>query len=310
MKGGKSTRPPSGPCPGCGSTVTVPAFVGRDLYLRAVDGEWIYMRCIGCGSVMADPQPSDQELRAAYARSYGPYRDEPGIVERLGEPLARREAARLVAVADPSSLAVDVGCGSGAMIRRLRETGWQGPLRGVEPDPETAAHVARALSVPVDVAPIEALPETVRGAGLIVLRHVIEHVRDPREILRALHDALAPNGLLYLATPDRRALAERVFGRYWPGYDPPRHLYAFTREGVLGLLVDSGFVVVHETWDFAPQFWTGALQLRLASAPRLARASKVASLLNPLVGVPAVLIGLLEFLMRRTTMYGVLARRA
>ena len=299
----------AGPCPGCGSTDAEQAFVGRD-FLLGVRGEWTYVRCVGCGSVIADPQPTVEELQAAYAPSYRPHRDDRSLVERVAEPLARRETAWLVAHADPCSLAVDIGCGAGAILRRLRETGWRGQLRGVEPNPEVAARVSKALSLPVDVAPVEALPDDARGAGLIVLRHVIEHVRDPRAVMHLLHGAVAPDGLIYVATPDRRALAERVFGRYWFGYDPPRHLYAFTREGVHGLLAASGFSVVAERWDYAPQMWSGSLHNRLNVSPLFARrADLFASLLNPLVGGPAAVLGLLEVLLHRSTMYGVLARR-
>ncbi len=298
------------PCPGCGSTDAEQAFIGRDFLLAAVRGEWTYVRCTGCASVIADPQPTHEELEAAYGRAYRPHHDDPNLVERLAEPLARREIAWLVALADAYSLAVDVGCGGGAILRRLRETGWRGPLRGVEPNPEVAARVSKALSLPVDVAPVEALPVEAHGAGLIVLRHVIEHVRDPRAVMCTLREAVAPDGLVYMGTPDRRALAERVFGRYWVGYDPPRHLYAFTREGVRGLLAASGFSVVAERWDYAPQMWSASLHNRLSVSPRFAgRADELASLLNPLVGGPAAVLGLLEVLLHRSTMYGVLARR-
>jgi SAM-dependent methyltransferase len=301
-------RVAAGPCPACGTTERSFAFSAHDWYLEASAGRWSYFRCASCASVLADPQPSDGELDAAYAASYGPYSDRPGLIERLAEPLARREAAALARLADATGPLVDVGCGAGAMLRRLGEVGWSGPMLGIEPDAEVAARVASKLGVPVRVASVEELPAEVDGASLIVLRHVIEHVREPRAVLGRIHGALRPGGLIYVGTPDRRALAETVFGRHWHGYDPPRHLYAFTRGAVRSMLDQAGFDVIHERWDYAPQMWAGSLQHRLTDS-RFRRLVPAASLMNPLVAAPSILAGAIEWLARRTTMYGAVARK-
>lgn len=302
-------RVSAGNCPACHGTERRPAFVARDWYLDAAGGSWAYLKCFGCGTVLADPQPSDAELEAAYARSYGPYNPRPGLIERMGEPLARREAARLVTLADPSSLVVDVGCGVGAMLRRLRETGWTGPMLGVEQNPRVAADAAERLGIPIEVASADGLPDSVNGAGLIVLRHVVEHVRHPGELLRRLHKALVPGGLLYVGTPDRRAMAERVFGRHWHGYDPPRHLFAFTSDAVRMMLDTAGFELVEERWDYGPQMWAASLHHRLADSRFHRVAQPMSSLVNPLTGATCALAGLLEWAARRTTMYGATVRR-
>ncbi len=297
------------PCAACGGRARKAAFHGRDWYVGAVASGWDYHRCTSCGSVYADPQPTDAELDAAYAASYGPYRESPTLLERLGEPLGRREAARFAALAGGGTL-VDVGCGGGAMLRRFQAVGWEGDLRGIEMSPDVAGRTAARLGIAVEVAAIEAVALPPAGADAIVLRHVIEHVREPLDVLGRLRDGLRPGGHIYVATPDRRALAERVFGRYWHGYDPPRHLYAFTRDGVRQLLARAGFELIEERWDFAPQMWVASLHHLLRSTRLAARADTIASMFNPLVAAPAVAGGALEWLLRRTTMYGATARRA
>ena len=296
-------------CAGCGATARRFAFAGRDWYIGTAAGRWEYHRCENCGSVYADPQPSDADLDAAYAASYGPYQG-PGLVERVAEPLARREAAWIVSHAGGTGSMLDLGCGTGAMMRRIRECGWTGDIRGVEFSEDVARATAERLGLPVAVAPVEEVPMPEAPVRLVVLRHVIEHVREPQAVLQRIGEMLEPGGVLYVGTPDRRALAERAFGRYWHGYDPPRHLHAFTADGVRRLLRASGYEVVAERWDFAPQMWAASLHHRL-SASRYARwADPLSALVNPLVAAPSIVAGLLEVLLRRTTMYGVVARKA
>lgn len=306
---GVEGRPAVERCPACDSGGRVPAFTAGDWDDRAWEARWTYMRCTSCGSVYADPQPSDAELARAYGRSYGPYAP-PGLLVRLARPLVMREARALVAAAPPGTLALDVGCGPGQMLERIRAAGWTGPLRGVEPNAEVAREASSRIGVPVDVAPVEALPDGLPGAGLIVLRHVIEHVRDPLGVLHALASMLVPGGVLYVGTPDARALAAHAFGPSWHGWDPPRHLVVMPSHAVRGLLERAGLDIVGQRWDWAPQMWMASLQHRVASGGASRRAQRLASHLNPLVSGSAAIAATIELAARRTTMYGVLAARS
>jgi SAM-dependent methyltransferase len=307
---GVDGRPEVKRCPACDASGRATAFTVGDWDDREWEARWSYVRCTSCGSVFADPQPSNAELEHAYGLSYGPYEPPAGLLARLARPLVMREAKALVAAAPAGSLALDVGCGPGQMLERIRAAGWTGPLRGIEPNAEVARATSTRVGVQVDVAPVEALPGDLPRAGLIVLRHVIEHVREPLAVLEALSDVLEPNGVLYVGTPDARALSARAFGRHWHGWDPPRHLAVMPRDAVRTLLARAGLELVQERWDWAPQMWMASLQHRVSAgrAPRYAR--PLASHLNPLVGLSAALAATVELAARRTTMYGVLARRA
>jgi hypothetical protein len=140
------------------------------------------------------------------------------------------------------------------------------------------------------------------------MRHVIEHVPQPLETLRDVRSLLAPDGVLYLGTPDARALSARVFGRYWRGYDPPRHFCAFTAEGTRALLGRAGFAIEREYWDFSPEMWTGSLHHALGRGRNPRWVSRLTSNMNPLAAVPAVVGATVERALGRSTMYAVLAR--
>lgn len=59
------------------------------------------------------------------------------------------------------------------------------------------------------------------------LWHVLEHLRDPNEGLAKCHDLLADNGVIYGAVPNGRSLHRWLFGKFWVGYDAPRHTLVF-----------------------------------------------------------------------------------
>jgi SAM-dependent methyltransferase len=308
--GSTDGRPAVSGCPACDAEMRVPAFVAGDWDDRAWEARWSYVRCTSCGTVYADPQPSSCELERAYDRSYAPYAPASGVLTLLSRPLVMKEARSLVAAAPAGSLAVDVGCGAGLMLGRLRDAGWTGPMQGIEPQPQVAHEAAERLGVPVHVSSVEELPPDLPPVGLLVLRHVVEHVRDPFAVLHALRALLAPDGVIYVATPDARSLAAHAFGCYWHGWDPPRHVSVMPSGAVRTLLRRAGLEVLWERWDWAPQMWTGSLQHRLGAGRWAARAHLLSSPLNPLVGVPAAIAATVELLLRRTTMYGVLARPA
>ena len=124
-----------------------------------------------------------------------------------------------------------------------------------------------------------------------------------------MRSLLAPGGVLYLGTPDARTLSAHVFGRFWHGYDPPRHLFAFTAEGMRALLGRAGFAIEHEYWDFAPQMWTGSMHHALARGRNSRWAAALTSNVNPIAAIPAILGATIERSLGRSTMYAVLARR-
>lgn len=297
-------------CVACGSGDVRPFFVGSDWYLGAVDvaERFPYARCAACGTVAAEQVPTPETLNRAYANAYFPPA-QPSPLERLLEPLARREARRVVEAAKDGEL-LDVGCGTGKFLVRLRESGWTGPMRGLEPDLASAERANAIPGVSVRIGGVEHLQEEPGGLAAVVLRHVIEHVPEPLQVLSDIRSLLAPGGVLYLGTPDARTLSARVFGKYWHGYDPPRHLFAFTAEGMRALLERAGLAIERERWDFAPQMWTGSLHHALARGRNPRWVSLLTSNMSPLVAAPAIAGAAVERALGRSTMYAVLARRA
>jgi SAM-dependent methyltransferase len=147
---------------------------------------------------------------------------------------------------------LDVGCGAGALGERLgaRSERW---VVGLTHDAEEA-HIARRRLDAVIVADLESGLALRARAGeprfdAVVLSHVLEHVREPALILRAVRELVDPRGVVVVAVPNvvnwrvRWQLARGRF-RYTEGGILDRtHLRFFDRESALGLLPSAGFRV-------------------------------------------------------------------
>jgi len=131
---------------------------------------------------------------------------------------------------------LDVGCGSGVFLERMRDFGWQ--VSGVERDARRRAVATSRLgwdvlesevaaSKGVVVAGLEDERLAPESFDAITLGAVLEHVPDPVETLRQCEGLLAPGGLLVCITPNGESLGARSFGSSWLHWDPPRHRQLF-----------------------------------------------------------------------------------
>jgi len=145
---------------------------------------------------------------------------------------------------------LDVGCGEGGLGRLLKEKGCS-RIYGIEPVTD-AARIAetaydRIFNCDVESA-MESLPEDL--FDIIVCADVLEHLKDPWEILERLKKNLKRNGAVVASIPNIRN--GRVIGRLLRGefgYDKEgildkTHLRFFTFNGIIRLFGDCGYKVV------------------------------------------------------------------
>jgi 2-polyprenyl-3-methyl-5-hydroxy-6-metoxy-1,4-benzoquinol methylase len=170
----------------------------------------------------------------------------PGValLSRLADwvPVIRDTALLSVAGLPPGAgrRLLDVGCGSGDFLLRMRARGWD--VLGVEPDPVASAAARRSgLNVRDGMLTDAAFADDTFDA--IVLSHVIEHVHDPITLLRECGRVLRPGGVLVMMTPNLTSVGHRRFGADWRGLEPPRHLHVFSVGALAACVQRVGLVV-------------------------------------------------------------------
>lgn len=252
-------------CRRCDADDPVPVFRGRD-WLLGLPGEFEVVRCRRCGFLYTNPQPDETTLAVHYPTRYhaqprpsaasGRLRSwlHSGVVAARGYPVAgagivRRALGRLAGrllrqrflwlpTFVPSGTLVDVGCGTGAYLAKMRELGWS--VIGVEPSADAALVARNELGLDVRTGTLEEAELCEGCADVVVMRMVLEHVRDPRRTLTEVRRVLKPGGRLLLSVPNAGSLERRLFGRHWFAWELPRHLVHFTPASLKGLLCDAG----------------------------------------------------------------------
>lgn len=157
-----------------------------------------------------------------------------------------------VLTALPSGKMCDIGCGRGALIRRLQK---HHEVFGCDYEPSAVeACVASGLQVSrIDLNSDESLPFPSKF-DVIVISEVCEHLLDPGNAIRLAKKALVPGGTLVVTVPNAVPLFLRLpilFGRtvdwlHYPSNDTAitGHIRFYTIESMSRLLRDAGFQVM------------------------------------------------------------------
>jgi ubiquinone/menaquinone biosynthesis C-methylase UbiE len=158
------------------------------------------------------PSDSLATLWEAYAAS----RERAAL--EIREVLDRRRGAR----AWPQARVLDLGCGDGAIAEGFAAAGAR--VVAMDLDPWRVANTAeRASARPtagfaVIAADGHALPYRDGVFDVVILSDLIEHVRDPRRVMREVARVLGPGGVAYASIPNRLSLVNLVSD---PHYNVP-----------------------------------------------------------------------------------------
>nr|WP_172624004.1 class I SAM-dependent methyltransferase [Rhodanobacter glycinis] len=255
-----------------------------DRVFQVADGSWDLYRCANCDSAYLDPRPTPQSIGRAYAGYYTHDVEDHPIVRRMGRvrtllhdwingyenrryslhrPLASpvgrwllpllpslraaadAECRHLPPLPKGGGRLLDVGCGNGGFLMLAQQAGWQ--VEGLDLD-EAAVNTAKSRGLEVRCGGMEVLDGQGECFDVITICHVIEHVYDPKYVLRRLHSLLKPGGSLWLETPNLGGLGAMRFGPSWQALDPPRHLILFNPESLHRCIMEAGFGSIRQRW--------------------------------------------------------------
>jgi 2-polyprenyl-3-methyl-5-hydroxy-6-metoxy-1,4-benzoquinol methylase len=244
--------------------------------LYGVPGYWGFKECTNpiCGLIWLDPMPLENELYKTY-RNYYTHQDITGgatILHRVYHSLSEgylalfhgfdkgdcptwKKIAGVLLIFFPGlrseqSLSVmdlnnnekgkllEIGCGNGNMLRFFHEMGWD--VEGVDFDPE-AVKTARKKDIEVYPGTIEEQNYSDNTFDIIVMNHLIEHIKNPISFLQECHRILRPGGQLVVITPNSHSFGHKKFKSAWRGLEPPRHLNIFSPYSMYNLLQRTGF---------------------------------------------------------------------
>lgn len=221
------------PCPLCRGDDHAQLFVKRGFTI---------VRCRDCRLVFANPQVDESLVLDEYREggsndlwvdvlTSGPQLELDR--EKFGEILDELEPFR------GDGRLLDVGTSIGLFLRLAVDRGWDGV--GTEFGIRARAYAQETLGVDVSARRIE---EIDGPYDVVTILSVLEHVNDPRAMLREARRLLVPRGALYLIVPNVESLACRVLHERAATFDGRNHLVYFSASTLRDMLDREGFDVV------------------------------------------------------------------
>jgi SAM-dependent methyltransferase len=157
--------------------------------------------CRRCGLIYLDPRWSDESYRAFYEEDYRRLMGEEEDPPREAMFRARVHGAALLAFcADfikPGARVLDIGCGSGGVLRAFRE-GRDCRCVGIEPSIEQSAFARNELGLEVVTGILESVELEPESFDLILILQTLNHLLDPAAFLSHAHRLLRPAGQLLI----------------------------------------------------------------------------------------------------------------
>ena len=258
-------------CPLCGCEQWKLYRTGRDLQF-GVPGVFTIVRCRDCRHVFMNPSPTPASVPDCYPPDYTPHLADEALVSNAGlnnaasagpwylSRLARAipglrslyywltdTRAEIIPEVDRESMhALEIGCGGGSFLQKLRSQGWQ--CEAVEPV-AAAAQAARKRGFSVHTGTVESARFEKHRFDAVFAWMVVEHLIRPRRTLQEIHCILKPRAWLVFSVPNFGCWEPHVFRKYWLGYDLPRHLQYFSPRTIRYLLRSCSFepvAIVHQ----------------------------------------------------------------
>jgi SAM-dependent methyltransferase len=237
--------------------------------------EFTYIECAECGCLQIDKIPEDI-LRYYPSDSYYSYSaSNVSILEKVKVFLKGKRIKHTLTGEDTlgsvlnrifgevveapwlkkanlqlSTRILDVGCGAGSLILRLKSAGFE-HVEGIDPFILEDTYYKNGVKVLKKF-----LNEVSETYDFIMLNHSFEHMSDPLTALKELCRILKPGGTILIRIPMASSYAWRTYRENWVQLDAPRHLYLHSEKSMQILAKQSGLSILFSLYDSNEfQFW-------------------------------------------------------
>lgn len=198
-----------------------------------------------CGYYMQVPFLSDQELQTLYEKDYDAFTRK-GIFEILTQRVTRRRAKRFrYLVRDKEVL--EIGSSTGEFLHHCHNQGAKN-VEGVEIS-QYASKIAREkYRLNITCSTFENFNPG-KKYDVIFMFHVIEHVKEPQNVIEKCGLLLKEGGVLVMETPSWSSFESNFYHDQWIGWQVPFHTFIFSPSCLEKLTKRSGFNVadIHQS---------------------------------------------------------------
>jgi len=223
-----------------------------------------YLECSNCGCLQLLNPPKDYAVH--YPKDYftfqqkhegkiksilNRYRDKAAmgdksflgniLYKKFGEPTYITRL-KVVGVGLNDSI-LDVGCGQGILLHKMKESGFDNVF-GIDPFIDETIVYKNGLKILK-----KDLSDMVGVYDLIMFNHSFEHMENPLQVMKKSNELLKLNKTLLIRIPVADSYAFKHYKENWCSLDAPRHLFLHTKKSIKILAEQSGFEVKKINYD-------------------------------------------------------------
>lgn len=240
-------------CPICNRLTQVIFRDGRDFFiLNGGSGDFSVVLCNHCQLGFSLPVLSNQELSKYYPDDYESFKPRKNLLAQLLKLKYKMDLGSINReTGNKKGLDVfEIGSGRGEFLNELNKR--QFKVSGLEPGRSGVEFALKNYGLKLELGYIEDYNFS-QEYDIIVIRHALEHVAQFYKVLEKIKiQGLKKGGLLFIKIPRLDSWEARWFGKFWSGFDLPRHRVHFTKRGVINILDKIGFVKIKERDERVP----------------------------------------------------------
>lgn len=194
---------------------------------------FIVCKCTKCQLLFTNPRPTESEISPYYDfPDYYSHEDKAKnltqwIYNQVRTYNLGQKIKMIEEYVQPGKL-LDYGCGTGQLLFEATINFWK--VNGVEPNQKAREKANLKLGDKV-FSSIDNLKSD-QTYDVITLFHVLEHVHELRKTTKSILKYLKSDGYLFIAVPNHESFDAQNYGKYWAGWDVPRHLYHFSEQAM------------------------------------------------------------------------------
>ncbi len=150
----------------------------------------------------------------------------------------------------PAGKILDVGCGPGHLLSAINDT-WD--KYGIDISNVALKEAEKYAKVKKGELPSSGYESNY--FDVVVMNHVIEHLKDPLIYINSCWQILKPNGILIIATPDFDSGCARLFFHKYRMLHDNGHISLFTTFSLVKMLEDFNFRIIDTEFPFFQTRW-------------------------------------------------------
>jgi len=233
---------------------------GKD-FLIGSNTQFNVVRCKNCGLLYTNPRPKPATISKYYPESYSNFLLSNRFFSLLRHVVFGNELNLFSNIVKKNSRVLEIGCGTGEYLSYLKHKGYE--VEGIELSKYCIDTAWNKYGLNIKQGTIFDYKNKENYFDLIIMRHVLEHVPDPLETIKAIYKMLKENGTFFCLIPNAASYDAKIFKQYWRGFELPRHYFHYDPKVLKKIFEQEGFHNIKFFYSMVPINWIGSIAFYL-----------------------------------------------